>query len=171
MPANWKQEDHDLTVSRGTINDPGLDLFKKFTEPTPKITDWVLGTDDELNGVYVDLTENSESYTGYEGRKIWELIYSENCFTKDNLCLEERLLNRALSGLHTSVSSHIAYKWKDFKRNEEYVNIREYYEKVGNHPERLKNLYFAFSIMVRAMNRASDNLKTMDINTGNFMED
>lgn len=39
-----------------------------------------------LGGVYVDLLDNEERYTGYAGhtaRKIWAAIYSENCFKSE----------------------------------------------------------------------------------------
>lgn len=39
--------------------------------------------DEDNNAQYVDLTFNPERYTGYRGpnaRKIWNVIYKENCF-------------------------------------------------------------------------------------------
>ena len=53
--------------------------------------------------------------------------------------MEERMLNRAISGFHTSVSSHLTYKYKNLLNNKEYVNITEYYDRIGSHPERIKN--------------------------------
>ena len=32
------------------------------------------------NGIYVNLLKNTEAFTGYQGRHIWNAIYSENCF-------------------------------------------------------------------------------------------
>lgn len=118
IPEAWKNEDL-LKKEKNTQ----VDLkWRKFVEPAIKKTDWILGEDDEENGVYVDLTQNDESYTGYQGANIWEIIYKENCFNKSDLCLEERLLNRAISGLHASVSTHLAYKYKNFKKGTEFVN-------------------------------------------------
>jgi hypothetical protein len=36
-----------------------------------------------LDGVYVNVVENTEQFTGYNGRSaalIWQSIYAENCF-------------------------------------------------------------------------------------------
>jgi ERO1-like protein alpha len=30
---------------------------------------------DKKKGVYVDLRENDEAYTGYQGQHIWKMIY------------------------------------------------------------------------------------------------
>ena len=52
---------------------------------------------------YVNLQLNSESYTGYNGSHVWAAIYQENCLSRtggheENICLEERVLYRLLSG-------------------------------------------------------------------------
>ena len=33
---------------------------------------------------YVDLLENPEQYTGYNGTRLWDAIYQENCFSRQN---------------------------------------------------------------------------------------
>merc|ERR1712168_1295070 len=54
------------------------------------------------NGVeYVDLFENPEQYTGYNGTRLWDAIYHENCFGRQReggrdpvigeMCYEERV--------------------------------------------------------------------------------
>lgn len=46
---------------------------------------------------YIDLSKNSERFTGYKGEgalRIWRAIYTENCFNEDpkaHDCLEKRL--------------------------------------------------------------------------------
>jgi len=48
--------------------------------------------------VYVNLNENKESYTAYNGSKIWQAIYEENCMldkirvNPGEHCSEETLL-------------------------------------------------------------------------------
>lgn len=87
---------------------------------------------------YIDLAKNPERYTGYKGfeaNKIWKAIYEENCFVFDigrklqvcendqnvdkesifkmeiEKCLEKRVFFKLLSGLHTSITAHIAYEY------------------------------------------------------------
>lgn len=79
--------------------------------------------ENDKEGVYVDLIENPERFTGYAGpsaNRIWTSIYQENCFnlgsdfaqlfTRPNKqrCIELQLLYRIISGLHSSISIHLA---------------------------------------------------------------
>jgi len=45
-------------------------------------TDWMHKEDDDEGSVYVNLNENSEAFTMYNGSKIWKAIYEENCFNR-----------------------------------------------------------------------------------------
>jgi hypothetical protein len=45
-------------------------------------------------------------------------------------------------------------------------NVDEWYRRVGAHPDRLNNLYFAFVFLLRAVNKASDALRTFNYSTG-----
>ena len=65
-------------------------------------------TDFTKDSDYVDLTENPEQYTGYNGTRLWDAIYQENCFSRQleagrnpvmgEMCYEERVLYRLFSG-------------------------------------------------------------------------
>jgi len=73
-------------------------------------------------GVYVNLIDNPESFTGYAGesaQRVWKAIQEENCFSDggysrtannnaNGQCLEKRVFYRLMSGLHASISTHIA---------------------------------------------------------------
>jgi ERO1-like protein alpha len=168
IPINWKKEDKKAQ-SRGKLSPSHTDLFQERRD-TPKSGDWGLGEEDSPTSVYVDLIKNVEAYTGYQGQNIWNAIYKENCFVGPS-CLEERLLNRAVSGMHASVSTHLSEYFIDFDINVTYPNVQMYFEKVGNHPDRIKNLYFAFSILLRGLNIATDYLRTYNFSTGTFLED
>ena len=105
---------------------------------------------------YVNLGEYPEGNTGYkDGRIVWESIYNENCFTGalDSMCLEERVFYRLISGLHASVSIHIAKNYEKVENSDGKIsfksNITEYFKAIGNTPERKKNLYFAFLFLLR----------------------
>lgn len=64
---------------------------------------------------YLNLNLNPERWTGYNGSHVWKAIYEENCFEKlgdfDEMCYEERVLYRLLSGLHASTNIHISLEY------------------------------------------------------------
>ncbi len=51
------------------------------------------------------------------------------------------------------------------------INLPLYYNAVGNHPDRLNNMYFAFLFVLRAVVRAGDCLTNYPYSTGNSTED
>ena len=111
---------------------------------------------------YVNLELNPERWTGYNGSHVWNAIYNENCFAKmgdfDEMCYEERVLYRLLSGMHTSVNIHISLAYnppsKAKNRTEWTSSPQRFMEQYGNKPEYLKNLYFSFVVLLRALRRA-----------------
>ena len=66
--------------------------------------------DENDKGEYFDVDMNVESFSGYNGSYIWKLIYEENCFggNYESMCLEEKVMYKIISGLHTSISSHLS---------------------------------------------------------------
>ena len=52
-------------------------------------------------GVYVNLLNNPEGFTGYGGpsaRRVWRSITEENCFGElDDVCLEKRVFYRSVA--------------------------------------------------------------------------
>ena len=65
------------------------------------------------------------------------------------LCHEEALFNRLISGLHASINSHIFEFYTDPDTKENTPNYEVYFERVGNFPERIENIYFAYSVLLR----------------------
>ncbi|URE37045.1 Endoplasmic [Musa troglodytarum] len=136
--------------------------------------------DDETDNAemtYVNLQLNPERYTGYAGpsaRRIWEAIYAENC-PKDpsgEFCQEKRVLYKLISGLHSSISIHIASDYLlDEANNLWGENLGLLYDRVLRHPERVRNLYFTFLFVLRAVTKAADYLEQAEYNTGNMEED
>jgi hypothetical protein len=67
---------------------------------------------------YVNLLKNPEGYTGWAGPsafRIWRSVYEENCFTTplSDMCYQERVFYRLISGLQTSINTHIAMTFND----------------------------------------------------------
>eukprot|EP00959_Pyramimonas_sp_CCMP1952_P410056 8594028-Pyramimonas_sp.AAC.1 len=74
------------------------------------------------------------------------------------MCYEERVLYRMLSGMHASINIHIAanyYPPKRGVRNVTEPNPDRFMRQFGAHPDRLKNLYFSYVVLLRALRRAS----------------
>lgn len=124
---------------------------------------------------YVNLQLNPERWTGYNGSHVWSAIYDENCLRSatsiDDMCYEERVLYRLLSGMHASVNIHIALKAKPPKRGvpgrEKWsADPRRFMEHYGSHPERLRNLHFSFVVLLRALRKAAPALASMDMKLG-----
>ncbi|KAK4768340.1 hypothetical protein SAY87_003481 [Trapa incisa] len=93
---------------------------------------------------YVNLQLNPERYTGYSGpsaRRIWDAVYSENCpkYPSEEMCQEERILYKLISGLHSSISVHIASEYlleEATNMAAEYLTYADY--STGNPTEDLK---------------------------------
>lgn len=159
---------------------------------------WVVQDSSNTNSPvsYINMQMNPESYTGYTGfspHRIWSAIYEENCFQgpMESLCYEERVMYRLISGMHASISAHIAYHYPihaedpdpsdnpsfNLNGDDEDVsllapNVHVYDYKLGNYPDRLENLKFAFVFMLRAMNKATPILLNSNYyDTGNIKED
>lgn len=87
------------------------------------------------SGVYVDLLENPERFTGYAGpsaNRVWQAIYEENCFSREQpvkgiattiwqQCVERQVFYRIISGLHASISVHLADQFYNQQRSK-WVN-------------------------------------------------
>ena len=159
---------------RSKLKGENKDYYELGGPRSSAVPDWIAPEDEESGGLYVDLTKNVEAFTGYQGQRVWEMIYQENCFRSDK-CMEEKLLYKAVSGMHASVSSHLSEYHIDFakkkKTGEMKPNVRMYFDKVGKYPERIKNLYFAYTLMLRAFKIAAEAIVSFDVSTTDFASD
>ncbi|KAH6826227.1 endoplasmic reticulum oxidoreductins 1 [Perilla frutescens var. hirtella] len=135
--------------------------------------------DDETDNAemtYVDLQLNHERNTGYTGpsaRRIWDAIYLENCHKYPSEdCQEKRILYKLISGLHSSISIHIAAEYHfEEETNMWGQNLSLMYDRVLKYPDRVRNLYFTFLFVLRSVIKAKDYLEQADYDTGNPSED
>ena len=67
----------------------------------------------------------------------------------NEMCSEERLFYKVISGLHTSINTQLSYNYIDFDKNKTYQNFEMFFKTVGDYPERILNLYFAYSVILR----------------------
>ena len=133
------------------------------------------GASASASAEHVNLQLNPEGWTGYNGSHVWEAIYHENCLRgvsdPDDMCYEERVLYRLLSGMHASVNTHIALKAKPPRRNTPGREVwspdpARFQRMYGEHPDRLRNMHFSFVVLLRALRKASDALAQMDVALG-----
>lgn len=177
VPTAWREEEPDKVKEcappkSDTLNAvdrslPGLAAL--IGPPVYQVADsdaWTV-RDDESERHYVDLRRNTEQFTGYTGQssyRVWTAIYDENCFTFSDkcrsgicdasTCKEERVLYRLISGLHTSISMHIA---KSFLKSTGWgVNTKIYKDRIKSFPERIENLHLAYAVVLRAVAKASN---------------
>jgi len=135
---------------------------------------------DEDRAVVVDLRLNPERFTGYSGQssdKVWRAIHEDNCFQQNDdhdntnddtstpgyctLETEQRVYNKIISGLHSSISLHIAHSYCLEMDKDRIAECKTWgknsslaYDRVLNHKDRLENLHVVFAIMLRAVQKA-----------------
>lgn len=139
----------------------------------------VMNTNEHMN--YVDLSKNPERFTGYSGpsaARIWNAIYDENCFVAQDpsegahsatteaeglhsfvppveQCLEKRVFYRIVSGLHSSISTHLCHDYSyDLSSQVFEPNVDRFYETVAKYPVRVHNLYLTYLMVLRAISKA-----------------
>jgi len=114
---------------------------------------------------HINLRANPEQNTGYDGSHIWRLIYEKNCFASENeICYEEKVMYRLLSGMHASTSVSIFQEYFAPKKKGDpwRPNPQKFISHFNDHPDRLKNLHFAFVVVLRALFKAKDFLANYD---------
>jgi ERO1-like protein alpha len=186
IPKPWVQTPKEIDVNTKVDSN-----FIKSHNDASDI--WCDCDDDEKNMVYINLLLNPERYTGYVGynaTRIWAAIYAENCFQskgENGLCLEERTLNRLISGFHGSTTAHICEMY--YKDGEWVPNVEMFAWKLGREEAFLKNIYFTYLFLARSISKIrycffvllfffllfmysySDTLMQYDYNTGKPAED
>lgn len=147
--------------------------------------------DDMSEGDYVDLSLNPERFTGYTGpsaHRVWRSIYEENCFgisefdtlgaftnvdgqagltgsfrdNDENVCLEERVYYKIISGLHASISTHICQEYFNQSTGEWGPNLQCFIDRIASYPERLQYIYFNVVLLLRAVARIGPYLSAYD---------
>ena len=193
IPRAWikgKKEDRSLGVSElgveqgyGWISPPNSGYGNSYKDGMDDVLgrvdyggggrDWVVSKEGET---FVNLLLNPERYTGYSGpsaSRVWRAIQQENCFGRhEDVCLEKRVFYRLMSGLQSSISTHIAKKYYYPPPIDKWGNnIPLFISAVGSHQDRLNNLYFAFLFALRAAQKAKDMLLSYPIDSGDLVAD
>lgn len=138
--------------------------------PPSSAEDWTVHEDGKgVEKIYVDLRKNPERYTGFKGpeaHRIWDAIYAENCLAVSascsgglcapGTCKEERVFYRLVSGVHTSITMHIA---KGFLHGSTWGhNLDIFRNRVRANEEYVKNLYMTLAVVLRAVAKVAPSL-------------
>lgn len=86
------------------------------------------------------------------------------------MCLEKRIFYRLMSGLQASISTHIARQYLH-PSGQWDINLPLYWNAVGNHPDRVNNMYLTFLFLLRAAVKARSVLLHYPYDTGNKTDD
>lgn len=135
IPEPWRKKQAGLNDRV----DATLATDFRASTPSDSRDVWCECDESEKNMVYLDLQRNPERYTGYGGynaTRIWLAIYRENCFQprgQAELCLEERTLNRLVSGFHGSTTAHICESY--FRDGKWEPNVEMFAWRLGNSTE------------------------------------
>ena len=194
---NMTEEEILLSSIDETISQEQITKFQQWRKHDNSEEDFC-ETESEfsLSASYVDLLLNPERYTGYSGystNRIWSAIYTENCFVPErpdisasdmswtyDTCLEKRAFYRLISGLHASINIHLCAKYllaADGENLKFGPNLNEFVKRFdaattqGQGPKRLKNLYFAYLVVLRAIIKAEGYWSKSKFFTGNPIED
>ncbi len=68
-------------------------------------------------------------------------------------CNDQTLLFQIVSGLHTSINMHVATNYVENDGNI-VPNYDLYLGTIGRFPDRLRNLYFLYSLILKAVKKA-----------------
>lgn len=116
---------------------------------------------------YYDLEAYPEGYTAYDGSHVWRFIYDNLSFAGSTkarrtciggICPEDdengwrAVFDRSISGMHASIACHVV---DDFSEDDDEC-LAEFRRRLQPeaHPERLRNLNFAFSLVLTALREA-----------------
>ncbi|KAH3682028.1 hypothetical protein WICPIJ_007020, partial [Wickerhamomyces pijperi] len=149
----------------GDINeDSFLDSLCPKDEVIENPEDWC-DLVDPKDGVIIDLSKNPERFTGYvptPEKNIWGMIYQNQL---DGECpIEQEVFFDIISGFHSSVSTHLSNEYYNNESNTWEPNLELFNFKVGNYPERISNIYFNYSLMLRSVLKIYPFLKNYQFN-------
>lgn len=88
------------------------------------------------------------------------------------LPVEHRVFYKLVSGLHASISSHIAVGYLLDKESGVWgLDLDQYERRLAQHPERLNNLHFLFLVLLHALDIVGDDLLANAFATGHPEDD
>ncbi|KAL8864760.1 MAG: hypothetical protein Q9174_007233, partial [Haloplaca sp. 1 TL-2023] len=104
-------------------------------------------------------------------RNVIQAGSTKSDFILDDECLEKRVFHRIISGMHTSISTHICSEYLNQTTGEWGPNLQCYVDRLVNYPERVSNLYFNYALLLRAVTKLRTYLKNYTFCSGDITQD
>ncbi|OMJ22180.1 Endoplasmic reticulum oxidoreductin-1 [Smittium culicis] len=133
----------------------------------PFMTDTASGWGDQKTGTnniisqFVNPPSNSNMLTQFLinlGQEIFGFTQ------KVEIPLEFQMFYNSVSGLHASTSTHICYDHYNKETGTWSPNLGCFIARIGSFPERLRNIYFNYALLLRSIQRLSPFLKQYNYN-------
>jgi ERO1-like protein beta len=86
-------------------------------------------------------------------------------------CLEKRVFYRVVSGMHTSISTHLCWEYLNQTTGKWGPNLQCYKDRLHNFPDRVANLYFNYALVLRAVIKLGPYLKDYTFCSGDPAQD
>ena len=175
IPKAWKEEDKQKLIEKIHPVDKEVESYYNLWELNDDEDLWTVSTPGKTS--FIDMSKNPVGFTGYTGEdswRIWQAVYSENCFSEglNSQCNGKRVFYRLISGVHSAVSAFVCNFFPNkvgegpLATEEIGPNPKLYFAKVGDFPDRVENIYFTLIFLLRAVNKASSYLTSYDYYTG-----
>lgn len=137
-----------------------------------------LGTDNTQKGAAINELQNVIKEHGRQQvlEEVREQIPNAPFVTETGLenedeCLEKRVFYRVISGMHTSISTHLCWEYLNQTTGEWGPNLQCYKDRLHNFPDRVSNLYFNYALVLRAVTKLGPFLKDYTFCSGDPEED
>lgn len=92
--------------------------------------------------------------------------FAQTGLENEDECLEKRVFYRVISGMHSSISTHLCWDFLNQTTGEWQPNLQCYTERLLSHPERISNLYFNYALLTRAVAKLGPYLQAYTFCTG-----
>lgn len=104
-----------------------------------------------------------------ESQNMWKV--TQEALEPEDECLEKRVFYRVISGMHTSISTHICWDYLNQTSGEWAPNLQCYKDRLHRFPERVSNLYFNYALVLRAVTKLGPYLKDYTFCSGDPRQD
>ncbi|KAH7319332.1 endoplasmic reticulum Oxidoreductin 1-domain-containing protein [Rhexocercosporidium sp. MPI-PUGE-AT-0058] len=96
---------------------------------------------------------------------------TESGLEHEDQCLEKRVFYRVVSGMHTSISTHLCWEYLNQTTGAWGPNLQCYKDRLHGFPDRVSNLYFNYALVLRAVTKLGPYLKDYTFCSGDPVQD
>lgn len=96
---------------------------------------------------------------------------AESGLEHQDQCLEKRVFYRVVSGMHTSISTHLCWEHLNQTSGKWGPNLQCYKDRLHGFTDRISNLYFNYALVLRAVTKLGPYLKDYTFCSGDPAQD